>query len=104
MPTDTSVIPETIQPVKEDPEHPEAPESEEPVKQSSNRGFMIFLVIAFIGSGGVAYYFKIVKGKKNADEDDMDDGFGDEDEDSDDDEYGFEDELEDDGDDHDNKR
>jgi len=54
---------------------------ETPVKSSGNSGMMIFLVVAVLGVGGAAYYFKIVRPKQQGanmrddeDEENEDDG------------------------------
>lgn len=52
------------------------PEVETPAKNSGNNNMIIFVIIAVVAVGGVGYYFKIVKGKKNApDTDDIEDDY-----------------------------
>ena len=60
------------------------PEAEPPAK--SDASMYILIAIAVIGVGGAGYYFKIVKGKKNADDDEEYE-----------DDYGYDDEQDDDG-------
>jgi len=57
---------------------PEEPVMEEPVKNNSSTGTIIFLVVAFAAVAGVGYYVKIVRPKQQAeDDDDFDDeGYG----------------------------
>jgi len=74
----------------------EPPDPEEPPAPSSSTGTYITLGIAFLGAGCAAYYFKIVKGKKNT-TGEMDDDYGDDDEGLD--EYGYDDDTEGGGDD-----
>jgi hypothetical protein len=62
---------------------------EQPVENPQSTGLYIFLGIAVLGIGIAAYYFKIIKPKKDTvdDTDDYDDGYDydDDQEDSDDD-------------------
>ena len=57
---------------------PEEPVVEEPAKNDSSTGTIIFLVVAFAAVAGVGYYVKIVRPKQQAeDDDDIDDeGYG----------------------------
>lgn len=57
---------------------PEEPIAEEPAKNDSSTGTIIFLVVAFAAVAGVGYYVKIVRPKQQAeDDDDFDDeGYG----------------------------
>ena len=80
----TSAIPDPNQPnTTENPSQSPtaAPEPEAPAK-SGNTSIIIFVIIAIVGVGGAGYYFKIVKGKKNApvvdDDDDEDYDYEDE--------------------------
>ena len=52
------------------------PDTPQPPVEKSKTGTYIFLGIAVLGIGGAAYYFKVVKGKKNV-PDDEDDGVDD---------------------------
>ena len=57
---------------------PEEPVAEEPTKNDSSAGTIIFLVVAFAAVAGVGYYVKIVRPKQQAEDDDEfdDDGYG----------------------------
>lgn len=57
---------------------PEEPVTEQPGKDDSGIGSIIFIVIAFAVVGGVGYYVKIVRPKQLAEDDDDfdDDGYG----------------------------
>lgn len=70
----------------------EAQEQEPPAAQNGGNGTMIFLIVAMVIAGGVGYYLKIVRPKKQGADPDYDD----EDEDEEDlgDEMQFEDEHE----------
>jgi hypothetical protein len=85
----TSAIPGTDQPGTTDGQNP-PPTTQPDTKPSAgggNNSMYIIIVIAVVAVGGAGYYFKIVKGKKNAPDDD---------EDETEDEYGYEDEPEND--------
>ena len=86
-----SVIPPTGQPnVNESCAHEVAQQNDSP-KPKNNTGLFL-IIIAVAGVGVAAYYFKVIKGKKNAPDDDIYDENGEGDED----EYGYKDEPEDD--------
>lgn len=75
----TSLIPEpTPEPTPiPEPEPSKEPEPDPPA-QKSNSGTILFVLLATVGIGGAAYYFKIVKPKKQQnfmpdDDDEMDD-------------------------------
>jgi len=89
--TGTSAIPPLGQPGKDIENPAETPELDEPSGSGGNMGMIIFFVIAIAGIGGAAYYFKVVKGKKNMPDDDRYDS-----NDSDDD-YDYIGESDDDG-------
>ena len=90
--TGTSAVPPAGQPGMGNQNPVETPEPNEPSGSGSNTGMLIFLVIAVAGVGGAAYYFKIVKSKKNAPDDDKYDS-----NDDDDDGYEYDGEPDDDG-------
>ena len=91
IPTGTITTPPGSRPAEGEQEPAETPEPEEPAKQSSKTTMYIIIAVAFVGAGAAAYYFKIVKGKKQLIEDNYDD------ESDDGDEYDFEDETDNDG-------
>ncbi len=65
---------------------PEPPAEPEPAEQESGAGTIIFVIIAVLGAGGAGYYFKILRPRKQAQEQGEEDG-EDEYEDEPDDEY-----------------
>jgi hypothetical protein len=77
IPAGMITIPTTMFPVNDDDLTENEPEPDEPQEQSDNTILIVILGIVFLGVGGAAYYFKIVKGKKNAPADDYDDDFDD---------------------------
>ncbi len=81
----------TEEQTKQPPNGTSEPETIPPTKTpaSGNNSMYIFMGIAVVVVGGVGYYFKIVRGKKN--NLNMDDGEG---EDEDEDEYGYSDKTE----------
>ena len=84
-------------PPAEDNHDPEpTPEPETPQASSSGNGNLIFMLVAVAVIGGAAYYFKIVRPKKNGayDDDDGDYDESDDEDDGDEDSFGFD---EDDG-------
>ena len=85
---------------KDTPGEPEAPDEPPAKKGGGNTGMLIFLLIGVVGVGGAAYYFKIVKGKKNAPDDDIYDGddYDESDYDGDPDETDGDDEFDDESD------
>lgn len=99
-----NAIPPIEQPKPEIPDPPETPEEPEVEQTESGIGRFIPIIVVVVGVGGAAYYFKIVKGKRNdADDelyDDEDDTYEDEDDpmdvDIDDEDYDYEPEDEDD--------
>ena len=78
-----------------------SPPGEDNPPSKNNNGSLILIIIAVLGVGGAGYYFKIVKGKKNApaDEDDWgdDDNSDDNDSDTDDEDDDLGDDTEDGG-------
>ena len=86
LPAGASYTTTASPPAVDDPSPPATIEPDTPLKQSGNTTMYIALGIAFLGAVGAAYYFKIVKGKRNVidDDDDFDD-LGEDDED----EYGY---------------
>jgi hypothetical protein len=84
IPVDMITMPTVMLPGYEDDPTEEVPEPDELHESSGNTGIIIVLGVVFLGVGGAAYYFKIVKGKKNVPADDYDD-YDDDDDNSDDD-------------------
>jgi hypothetical protein len=86
-PQSSSGIPAQTQPQPTQPAPTEAPEPEPTAPPSAvggmNSGTVIFIVIAAVAVGGIGYYFKILRPKKQALGGDEDDGFDDYDEDAD---------------------
>ena len=91
IPAGTITTPIGSRPAEGEQESAETPKPEEPSKQSDKTVMYIIIAVAIICTGSAAYYFKIVKGKKQLIEDDYDD------ESDDDNEYDFEDETDNDG-------
>ena len=96
-PVYTPALEQPEPPVENDPEPEYIPEPEPQPASNSGIGNIIFILIAAIAIGGAAYYFKIVKPKKDGaydDDDDFDDSDydeSDEDEGGDFDDYDTED-------------
>jgi len=91
IPVGTITTPPGNRPAEGEQEPIKTPEPGEPSKQSDKTVMYIIIAVAFVGTGAAAYYFKIVKRKKELVEDDYDD------ESDYDDEYDFEDETDNDG-------
>ena len=68
-----SVIPTTEPPTVNKSDENSANSGTAPSKQKSNTGLLIFLLIGVAAMGGVAYYIKIVRPKKQANVDNEDD-------------------------------
>ena len=86
IPSGASVLPNPEQPGTDGQDPPATPEPGTEKPGGSNVMLFVILVAA-VGGIGAVYYFKVIKGKKNAVEDD----YGD---DNPDDEYGYDDETE----------
>jgi len=82
---------EPPEPGVQDP--PEAPAEPEPEQPTRGNGRLIPVLVAVVGAGGAAYYFKIIKGKKDDPDDEPQDDESNEYDNEDEDEFG--DELED---------
>jgi len=85
-----SAVPPIEQPEPETPILPEMPEEPEPEQPASGSNRLIPILVVVAGVGGAAYYFKIVKGKRDDADDEL---YDDEDEDDDSEDEGLEDDY-----------
>jgi hypothetical protein len=99
----TSSIP-TAEPPSEQPDQQPAesenksvaPKNDAPPKKSGSTGFVIFVLIGVLAVGGAMYYIKVVRPKKQANNDNEDDDMPNEGNEGSDTEMEFDDEPEDD--------